>query len=263
MKEDKSNTQLYWAAGFILGLIVAALFGFSIGEKGLHDWQELIAGLIGATFTLIGATMIVTQIKADDEREERKDKRRVYELSQAILIEIDRILSVLAEREIDAHNIATLNQKIIPDGAGGYVSPKEDSFDWKLIEERSCQNPDLSRLVIHINSVGTLGLIAGEAVVHFYEQTKNIKFPNATITTPSSMRPGFLISLAGITGEKALRIVKMIVDLKGDINKVSAIAATDQFEADLEAWKKRTDSAWKAWATIKTYRNYSPDRESA
>lgn len=257
MESDKTSGQLFLAAGCILGAVVVALFGLSAGEKGLHEWQELLAGLIGAGFTLIGATVIVNQIKADDEREEKTARRKSLEVAQSAVIEIKRILEILAAKEVDTINILALTSKMVPDGAGGYTFASEsDKLDWDMLEERSARNPDYSRLSVHIESAGVLGLTAGEALIHFYEQASRLKFLRPFPTTASDrISPDFWVRIAGHIGEEALRHLMKIVELKGDISKLPEAEGSDSSNIDIDAWRQRVSGAWKTWYMIKALRD--------
>lgn len=82
------------------GGILFGLVGKGIGTvdmlKWLEDWQGLVGAMLGALVTGAAAFMITVQIRADDEREEKRERAVRLKLAKQLAREAQSFLGTLA-----------------------------------------------------------------------------------------------------------------------------------------------------------------------
>ena len=246
--ERDPHHQVHWAGGIILGAVVIGPLGLSVSEKPVHEWQELIAGILGAGVTLFGAKLIVRQIKADDDREIRREKRNTLTLARTLGAELEAFLVALSERQ---HLIQKQGRLYVASLASDLVeiisSIGKHGLQSREVRERlAAGKADLSRLNGFREQAGQLGGSTAKMFSSFTTECARLSLegvPDISVWGVESAR----IELQGIRGEMLLILINDLIAAEGDASVADQFIASTIADSAHKAWSKRIGEREKSW----------------
>lgn len=248
MGERDPHHQVHWAGGIILGAVVIGLLGLSVSEKAVHEWQELIAGVLGAGVTLFGAELIVRQIRADDDREIRREKRAALSLAQSLVGELEAHLEVLSDRQ---HLLQTYGRILAKSKPPFHIelaklSPK-DAFEYtQSIARLEKFKVDYSRLSNFRDSIGMLGGATAREFSRFIADAVKLRLEGGPRPESWGFEAGE-IELRGHVGERLLSMLNLIIKGGGDTSLVDEADYIQLFNSAIDQWQARIKTREEFW----------------
>lgn len=218
MGKNDNDRQVFFVAGVIVGVTVLGLMiasGPHLAERIFSEWQTLLVGSAGLLVTLYGARLIAHQIRADDVREEQRQRIALEEVAESIMAEVMALQTVLYEKGAVYNTLGSLNaQYNVDPNAGSFPIAKFSESDKKKyfkLRDRRVRIPDVSRLDIQLEKAGVIGAATASQIINYRDLVARIAEQNRyDVFRP--LEAGGQVEYAGLCGEQVLLSLRRLIE---------------------------------------------------
>jgi hypothetical protein len=264
MGHKNPDWQVIFVGGILLGIVIfGLLIASGQGEIAsfLSNWQDLAAGFLTSGVTVIGALLILRQIRSDDERAVKQDRRAIEKLARSVLVALELLVEQLATRLAEIAIYQRIRSAAIAknDPVEMLLSPL--NLEAAYFRNRLADFPNTGALNRYVEDAGTLGRVPAQQLVRLVNDLRRLQSEHEQNRDAVHFwREVEKLNAVGARASRLILLLEKLVDSEGDIQSVDKLSGTTVFRTARDNWEKSRKQARETIALSRALAERSQSR---